>query len=249
MKKIKIIILSLVCLMIFNGPVSVLAASDKAVDASKSFEHVNEDGSKETITIIQDDENVRIAESIKEDGTKEVVTFNKKTNMITTEINDKETQVVDLGQQMELYQEQVDEQIKLKNDMGVMVTGDSYEHTIMNYEYDIWYRNQGDFWRVTRPDPDNPYFKTKYKEVYSNNYNKDLLDDYRDKVIEINAWEKGALTLMLGTGAIAIVATVATAGIATAAMWAAIGMAAADIPLLITVDILASKAEVIYSKI
>lgn len=247
MRKIKFIILSLICLLAINAPLSVVAAV-KEDEKTKSFEHVNSDGSKETITVLQDDENKRVVESLKEDGSKEVVTFDKKTNIIITEENSKKTQVIDLGQQMELIQEQRNEQMTLDNQMGIMVTGDSYEHTWLNYEYDIWNKSAGEFWRVTRPNGGS-LVKTFYKETYKNPYNKDLLDDYQDIVIDINGWEAGAGVLLIAGSGLLIAASIATAGVASAAFWAGLGFFGGDVAALVTVDNLCRKAEVIYGKI
>lgn len=248
MKKVKFILISLIFLMAISGPTSVLAAASNVEKASKSFEHVNADGTSEIITILQDDEYKRVAESIKEDGSKEVVTFDKKTNVVTTEVDSKKTQVVDLGHQMELIQEQKNQEMALNKDMGIMVTGDSYEHTWLNYEYDIWRYSTGDFWRVTKPNGGS-LTKTLYKETYRYASNKDNLDAYRNKVIEINGWEAGAGVLLMAGGALLIAASVATAGVASAAFWAGIGFFGADASALVTVDNLCRQADVIYSNI
>lgn len=135
----------------------------------------------------------------------------------------------------------------LNKNIEIMVTGDSYEHTWLNYEYDICRYSTGDFWRVTKPDGGS-LTKTRYKETYRTTTNKYDLDDYRSKVIEINGWETGAGLLLMAGGSLLIAASVATAGVASAAFWAALGFFGGDVAALVTVDNLCKQADVIYGK-
>ncbi|NLP52076.1 geobacillin-26 family protein [Bacillus sp. RO1] len=186
---------------------------------------------KETIDIIQgietkiikDNKNFRVVETI-ENGVVSIGTFDKKRNIITTEIKgDKSSKVeIDLNELEALASELNDTTAE-----GGFVTLAStlQENTFSNMEYTITYSSPQK-WQLRRPQPGSLY-KTYYKNVTRTSSNSKNLDNFKKEVDLLNDYEIKFIGAAVGSG-IAWLAALVIASLSGGA-GVAVGLAAAGV--------------------
>jgi len=238
-KKLKHFLIMLAAVLFISTPSSVFANSQDTVNTPTIL---NIDGKKETLKTIQDDENVRIVESVNEAGKKSVATFDKVKNTMLVE-NDGEVPVfIDLSKAVELKGQIDNDEIKA----GTMASVVS-QYTFTNYEYEIT-QSSPKKWKIFRPKG-NSAFDQYFKQTNEGTHNKEYLTSFKKTVDRIDGLEKTAIGLCGTALFLTVVMVVATAGIATPAAYAALGVVGADIPFMINLDSAQEDAEYWYEQV
>lgn len=130
-----------------------------------------------TTKILQDDDNIRIVETI-DSKSKYTATYNKKDrtlDIIVSKINSSNR----ILETTEKYH------IDFEKDA---IKDRIYQNTFSNYEYTKRYGNPN-VWELRRPDPSNPFFKTIGFSTKETSANVNYLYKYMDYVEKINSKE------------------------------------------------------------
>ncbi|MFJ7731218.1 geobacillin-26 family protein [Lysinibacillus sp. NPDC097231] len=174
------------------------------------------------INVIEDNENFRIVESI-ENGKPMVATFDKNSNILTTQIkgDDSSKLVIDLNELAAL-----EESMKEPTSGDISAFASSMKQdTFTNYEYTIEFTSP-ESWQLRRPNPDNP-INWLYKDVKKTTSNATNLGNFKNAVNDLNDYEWKYIGAASGAGILAIAALIV--GAINGGAGIAVGLAAAGV--------------------
>jgi len=237
-KKLKHFLIMIAAVLFISTPSSVLANTHDAVNTPTTLII---DGKKETLKTIQDDENVRIVESVNEAGKKSVATFDKVKNTMLMENEGEEPVFIDLSKAMDLKGQIENDEIKVGTQASVVS-----EYTYSDYEYEITMSNPKK-WKILRPKPSGS--GQFYKQTTQGTHNSTNLESFKSSVDQIDELEKTAIGILGFSVVVAALITIASAGIASAAVWAAFGISVAEIGILVALDSACADAEWYYGEV
>lgn len=167
--------------------------------------------SENTLTTLVNNENVIVVREITSEGIT-IATNDKNTNILTVEKYDSSGKVLISSQVINLAT--VVDNLHQANSTAVQPlffgNGDVYQHTFCNYEYDIWYRNPNNKWKIRKPQNNT--------EIYleENPSNTDNLYVYAERVEDVNRAEFDIIFSIGETTAVIAIAVFLQAGIAAA---------------------------------
>lgn len=176
--------------------------------------------------IIKDDEFERKVETI-ENGVTSIGIFNKKTNILTTEIKgDKSTKIeIDLAELEEKAASlSLNSRDMSQGSIGTLATT-LEENTFSNMEYTITYSSPQK-WQLRRPQP-GTLNSTYYKNVTKTTSNSTTLNNFKNQVDLLNDYELKFMGAAVGSGILWLASLVIASINGGAAV--AVGLAAAGV--------------------
>lgn len=150
---------------------------------------------------------------------------------------------IDLSKAMELKRQIENDEIKV----GTMASVVS-EYTYSDYEYEITMSSPKK-WKIFRPKPDGSGQFYKQTTQIQGTQTSTNLESFKSSVDQIDELEKSAIGVLGFAVFVAALITIASGGVASGAVWAAFGIAVADIPILVMLDGACSEAEWFYGLI
>lgn len=186
------------------------------------------------ITTIESNDAVVIVKEITDEGIT-LATNDKATGLLTVEKYDSSMSNLISTQIINLKAIESSQMVQSAFRWG---NGDEYQHTITNYEYDLWYGDPNE-WKIRRD--------SSVRWIDESPSNEDNLYNYADKVEDVNTAEWAIVTAIGGTAAATAIVAFLSGG--TAAGVAAAGGGTAIATAFAVLNGACNKADLAWNKI